>query len=347
MHVAHKPHNAWPVIAARAYPVASKAVTGVDFDNGFYFSPNTVVVRGGGDIATGVIQKLWRAGLHILVLETARPLTIRRTVALSSCMYEGVYRVEDMTAVRISSPEECGGLWERGLIPALADPHARSLDFIKPAAVVDAIIAKRNMGTHRGMAPLTIALGPGFSAPEDVDCVIETMRGHSLGRVITKGAALPNTGIPGEMGGKSAERVVHSPASGLVRHIRALGDAVTEGEALFTVGGVVVRSPLSGTLRGLIAEGLEIRKELKCADIDPRPAETVDYLTISDKARAVGGAVLEAWCMMAGEKKMLPATTQYARAPFKQGTGAVTRMAAQLAGQTTGQTTGQTAGRAV
>jgi xanthine dehydrogenase accessory factor len=196
-------------------------------------SSRTVVVRGGGDIATGVIQKLWHAGFKVVVLETARPLSIRRTVALSSAVFEGVYRVEDMTAVLISSPQECQGLWERELIPVLVDPQADCLQEIQPIALVDAIIAKRNLGTHRGMAPVTIALGPGFSAPEDVDCVIETMRGHHLGRVISNGSALPNTGRPGEIGGKSLDRVIYAPISGHVRHIRHLGDEVERGRTNF------------------------------------------------------------------------------------------------------------------
>lgn len=285
-------------------------------ESNFNFSPNTVVVRGGGDIATGVVQKLWHAGFNVLVLETALPLTIRRTVALSSAVFEGFYRVEDMSAALISSPQECAAHWAQGLIPVLVDPLAVCLEYIKPFAVVDAIIAKRNLGTRRGMAPVTIALGPGFSAPEDVDCVIETMRGHYLGSIITKGGALPNTGRPGNIGGKTSERVIHAPAAGVVKHIRSLGDEVERGEPIFTIGGVPVPASLSGTLRGLISEGVNARKGLKCADIDPRPAKEVNCRTISDKARAVGGGVLEACFIKAREKRILPAVINCAgRAP--------------------------------
>ncbi len=266
------------------------------------YAEDLVVVRSGGDIATGVIQKLWRAGFRVAVLETASPLTIRRAVAVSSAVREGFCKVEDMAAALASDPFACGEIWQKGRIPVLVDPGMASLEALRPAVLVDAIIAKRNTGMRPDLAPVTIALGPGFSAPQDVDCVVETMRGHYLGRLITRGSALPNTGEPGAIGGKSLERVLRAPVSGAVAHVRRLGDGVERGEVLFTVGGVPVRSKLSGTLRGLIAEGLLVPEGLKCADVDPRPADQVDCHTISDKARAVGGAVLEA-CFMTAAKK--------------------------------------------
>lgn len=274
------------------------------FDNTCISYPSTVIVRGGGDIATGVIQKLWHAGFNVLVLETATPHTIRRSVALSSAVSQGVFQVEDMAAELITSPEECVIQWSRGVIPVLVDPNANSVQFLRPFAVVDAIIAKRNLGTHRRMAPVTIALGPGFSAPDDVDCVIETMRGHYLGSLITKGAAQPNTGVPGMLAGKSGERVIHAPVAGEVKHIRSIGDEVEKGEPIFSVGRTIVKATLKGTLRGLIAQGIVVSKGLKCADIDPRPVNEVDFLTISDKARAVGGGVLEACFVIARQKQV-------------------------------------------
>lgn len=165
-------------------------------------------------------------------------------------------------------------------------------------------MAKKNLGTNREMAPITIALGPGFVAPKDVDVVIETMRGHSLGKLIFEGAPLPNTGIPGILGGKSAERVIHSLNSGEVSLIRQIGDVVCVGEPLFTIDNKIVASPLNGTVRGLIADKSIVKKGLKCGDVDPRPFEEVDYMTISDKARAIGGAVLEA-SLFLGRKKGL------------------------------------------
>ena len=262
----------------------------------------TVVLRGGGDLATGVAQKLWHAGFALVILEKETPLAIRRTVALSSAMQEGAYRVEDMLGRRISDPDECQKTWAANEIPLLVDPDCRSLAVLKPTIVVDAILAKRNLGMHTGLAPVTIALGPGFRAPQDVDVVIETMRGHQLGRLILDGEAMANTGVPGEVGGKSSERVVHAPVAGCVRHKRKIGDRVKRGEILFYLDETPVFSPLDGTLRGLIAQGMALPKGMKCADVDPRPEEDVDCLSISDKARSLGGAVLEA-CFWLGEKK--------------------------------------------
>lgn len=280
------------------------------------FARDTIVVRSGGDIATGVIQKLWRSGFKVAVLETEAPLTIRRNVALSSAVRHQSHSVEDMTAALAPDAGACEQIWSSGRIPVLIDPCLESLAALRPAALVDAIIAKRNTGMRRGLAPITIALGPGFNAPEDADCVVETMRGHDLGRLITRGSALPNTGVPGLVGGKSAERVVHAPASGLINHVRKLGDTVKQGEIIFYVGGMAVLSPLSGTLRGLIEEGTLVRKGLKCADVDPRPAHEVNSASISDKARAIGGAVLEACLMLAAQKGIALLPTRICKQNF-------------------------------
>lgn len=253
-----------------------------------------VAIRGGGDLATGVIQKFFHAGFKVVILETKQPLAIRRTVALCNAVYEGRFQVEDLIAETVIDWTQCEAKWQQGIIPLLIDPEAKSLAELKPAVVVDAILAKKNLGTNPALAPVTIALGPGFSAPADCQVVIETMRGHSLGKLIFNGSALPNTGVPGVLGGKSAERVIHSPASGLVRHHHQIGDSVTQGEVLFYVGDTPVNSPLTGVLRGLIQEGIVISKGLKCGDVDPRPKEQVDCYAISDKARALGGAALEA-----------------------------------------------------
>ncbi|WP_424684896.1 selenium-dependent molybdenum cofactor biosynthesis protein YqeB [Enterococcus sp.] len=253
-----------------------------------------VAVRGGGDLATGVIQKFQRAGFKVVILETAQPLAIRRTVSLCSAVYEGQYQVEELIARKVATPADCEEIWSQGKIPLLIDPEGTSLPQLRPTILVDAIIAKRNLGTQKTMAPVTIGLGPGFTAPTDVDVAIETMRGHRLGSLIFSGSPMPNTGVPGILGGKSRERVIHSPQAGVVKHLHQIGDQVTQGEVLFYVGDTPVFSPLTGTLRGLIQEGLTISKGLKVGDVDPRSPEEVDYLTISDKARALGGAALEA-----------------------------------------------------
>jgi len=257
------------------------------------FSLQKIVVRGGGDLATGVAQKFFRSGFPVVILETSAPTAIRRSVALCEAVYDGAARVEDMVCRRVSNTDELEGCRQQGTIPLLIDPTGETIKQIQPSAVIDAILAKRNLGTHRGMAPVTIALGPGFCAGEDVDIVIETVRGHDLGRLIFKGSAAPNTGIPGEIGGKSGQRVIHTPASGTVIHKKQIGDMVESGEVLFTVGGTEARAPFTGLLRGLIREGLEVPKGMKAADIDPRT--DVDWHTISDKARCLGGSALEGY----------------------------------------------------
>ena len=197
----------------------------------------TIIVRGGGDLATGVVQKFFRAGFPVVILETDAPTAIRRSAALCEAAYDGFAQVEDISCRKIAKLYELEKCWQDGIVPLLIDPSGETIPAIRPSALVDAIIAKRNMGTHRGMAPITIALGPGFGAGDDVDIVIETMRGHDLGRLITHGRAHPNTGIPGDIGGKSARRVLHSPAAGTVTHNKKIGDIAEQGAILFTVGG--------------------------------------------------------------------------------------------------------------
>ncbi|NLV59646.1 MAG: EF2563 family selenium-dependent molybdenum hydroxylase system protein [Clostridiales bacterium] len=251
-----------------------------------------IIVRGGGDIATGVIQKLYRAGLPLLVLETERPMAIRRTVSLCEAVIHGFARVEDVSAKRVADEAEMWACLQAGLVPMAVDPAGDWIARLSPGCVVDAILAKRNIGTHMSMAPVVIGLGPGFAAGQDVHAVVETMRGHDLGRLILYGSAQPNTGIPGELGGKSAERVLHAPCDGVVRHVKAIGDVASKGEVLFYVGETPCLAPFTGLLRGLIAE-MPVKRGMKVADIDPRT--DVAWNTISDKARCIGGSVLEAY----------------------------------------------------
>lgn len=259
-----------------------------------------IVVRGGGDMATAVIHRLWRAGFRVLALETDRPSAIRRQVAVSEAVYDGKATVEGMTAVRIDMPSQCEAAWQRGEVPLIVDPQGMTIDQLRPAVVVDAMIAKKNLGTHMNMAPLTIALGPGFSAGKDVHAVIETMRGHNLGRIIYEGSAQPNTGIPGKIGGYAAERVIHAPCAGVIRHIRAIGDYVNQGEPIAVIASetdeMMIPASISGLIRGLIREGYAVPKGFKIADIDPRREEYANCFTISDKARCIAGSVLELVC---------------------------------------------------
>ena len=258
-----------------------------------------VIVRGGGDIATGTIYKLVKSGFHVLILEIAHPSAIRRNVAFSEAVYEGKWQVEDMTCYLANDIKEAKQIMQAGNPALMIDPKGEMIKQLNPIAVVDAILAKKNLGTTRNMAPITIALGPGFTAGEDVDVVIETMRGHRLGRIIKEGSAIPNTGIPGVIKGFGKERVIHSPAKGILRNICHITDMVTKGQLLAkieTPEGKIVDVPASmdGLLRGLIRDGYPVTKGFKIADIDPRAEEYDNCFTISDKARCIAGGVLEA-----------------------------------------------------
>jgi xanthine dehydrogenase accessory factor len=254
---------------------------------------NVIVVRGGGDLASGVIHRLYRSGYRILVLESKRPSAIRREVSFCDAVYDETSVVEGVVCRRIAKVQECRDVWEAGEIPLLTDEDGSAVSVLKPAAVVDAILAKRNLGTSREMAPLTIALGPGFEAGKDVDFVVETKRGHDLGRIIEEGYAFANTGVPGMVGGVSKERVIHSPAAGMIRNLAQISDSVEKGQILAVVGETPVKATITGVLRGIIREGYEVFEGMKIADIDPRREETKNCYTISDKARCIAGSVLE------------------------------------------------------
>ena len=256
-----------------------------------------IIIRGAGDISTGTIHRLFRAGFPVLALETDRPSAIRRQVAFSEAVYDGTMTVEGVTAVRITDAAQADGVLGQGRVPLLVDPAGMSIRQLKPDAVVDAILAKKNLGTTMGMAELTIALGPGFEAGKDVQYVIETMRGHNLGRIISSGCAAPNTGVPGIIAGFGAERVIHSPAEGVFRPCREIADEVQAGETVGTVLAgdeeIPVRTRISGILRGIIRDGYPVTKGFKLADVDPRLEEKKNCFTISDKARCIAGSVLE------------------------------------------------------
>lgn len=269
-----------------------------------------IICRGGGDLATGIVHRLFRAGFPVLVLETDSPAAIRRQVSFSEAVYDGTATVEGVTAERIASANRASvnHVLEEGRVPLLVDPEGSSIPLLKPDIVVDAIIAKKNLGTAKEMAPLVIGVGPGFTAGEDVDLVVESMRGHNLARIFTTGAALPNTGIPGNIGGFTKERVLHAEAAGYMKNIRQIGDIVEKGEEIariyekmtedgtFSGSYVSVEASISGMIRGLIREGYHFQKGFKIADIDPRESELANCFTISDKARSIGGSVLEAVC---------------------------------------------------
>lgn len=262
--------------------------------------PQTILIRGAGDLATGVALELYESGLkHLLLLERPQPMAVRRLVAFSEAVYAGRIVVEGIMAVRIDSLEQAAAAWDKGEIPVLVDPGMTCLKEVQPQILVDALIAKRNTGVHPGMASLVIGLGPGFTAGKDVHCVVETHRGHGLGEIRTIGSALPNTGIPGPVLGKSLERLLRAPMDGVFTACRTIGDMVQEGETVGQVDAHGTVAPVtaltSGVIRGLLRSGVVVEKGLKLGDVDPR-GETWRCRRVSDKARAVGQGVLRAVC---------------------------------------------------
>lgn len=265
------------------------------------FNYELVIVRGAGDLATGIVYSLYKAHFKVIVLETQYPSSIRRRVALSEAVYDGESKVEDIESVLVKSYEEALNIIANQnytKIPILIDPNCDILKKIKPTFLIDAIIAKKNLGTNKSMAKYTIALGPGFTAGKDCDIVIETMRGHNLGRMYLEGEAIPNTGIPGNIGGKEAERVIHASSDGIIENVKNIGDFVKEKEVIAYINNnnekIEVLATFDGLLRGIIRDGFKVHKGLKIADIDPRKSEYDNCFTISDKARNLGGSVLTA-----------------------------------------------------
>ena len=293
-----------------------------------------IICRGAGDLATGIIHRLHRAGHRVIALETDYPAAIRRQVSFCEAVYDGSAAVEGVTARLVpaltdaeTDTETYSGIndtpaahiasekWdssvieavlEAGEVPLLIDPKGESIALLKPDVVVDAIIAKKNLGTTINMAPLVIGVGPGFTAGKDVHLVIESMRGHNLARIITDGMAQPNTGVPGNIAGFTSERVIHAPAAGYIHDVRKIGDIVQKGDEIARIYPdkesydnalseyVPVNATITGIIRGLIREGYYFKEGFKIADIDPRESELSNCFTISDKARSIAGSVLEA-----------------------------------------------------
>lgn len=266
------------------------------YDSSMLFADHLVIVRGGGDLGTGVVYRLHKAGFPVLVLELAQPLVVRRRVALATAVAEGQIQVEDLLGRRVSDLAEAREAMNQNSVPVLVSTELELIvnnpDF-NPTAVVDARLAKRNIDTRIDQASLVVALGPGFIAGQDCHAVIETMRGHTLGRVIWHGSALPNTGTPGIVAGKGAERVLRAPREGLINWQVKIGDQVELDQELGAVNGAPVKAPFAGVVRGLIAPGTAVKKGLKIGDVDARANRDACF-TISDKALSIGGGVLEA-----------------------------------------------------
>lgn len=252
-----------------------------------------VVVKGAGDLATGCAWRLFKSGFDVIMTELPQPLVIRRKVAFAEAVYSGSAQVEGLEAVLAENYKKALELLENDKIPVLVDPGASVIAQTQPMSVVDAVMAKMNIGTRIDDAPLVVGLGPGFTAGTDVHAVVETQRGHNLGRVLYQGQAAPDTGIPGTVKGFAAERLLRAPADGEVMPYRHIGERVIKGDITAYVGGIPVKAEISGVVRGMIKPGLWVARGTKIGDIDPRGA--VDYcFSISDKALAVGGGVLEA-----------------------------------------------------
>ena len=257
------------------------------------------LVKGAGDLASGVAFRLSRAGFWVVMTEIPRPTVVRRTVAFAEAVYEGRAEVEGLEGVLAEGVDHVRRLLQSGAIPVVVDPDAGIRHELRPDLLVDAIVAKRNLGTRLGDAPAVVALGPGFLAGRDVHAVVETMRGHTLGRVILAGAALPDTGVPGERRGFAEERILRSPRAGVFTGLRQIGDRVDKDETIGLVEDTPVLSRLNGVLRGVMHTGLMVEPGFKLGDVDPQ-ADREQCFLVSDKALAVAGGVLEAACGLLG-----------------------------------------------
>ncbi len=252
-----------------------------------------VVIKGGGDLASGVAHRLHRFGFAVIILELPQPLVVRRAVAFAAAVQQGEIEIEGVKGRTAVHWEQAEGFLQEGVIPVITDPEGEAIKHLKPAVMVDAIMAKKNTGTFLGDAPVVIGLGPGFTAGRDVHAVVETKRGHNLGKVIYFGEAAPNTGTPGEIAGYSRERLLRAPGAGIFKPFKEIGDLVKKGAKIAEVNKEPLLAGIDGMVRGLLFPGLKVPQGMKVGDIDPR-GEEADCYTISDKARAVGGGVLEA-----------------------------------------------------
>ncbi|MSS62894.1 selenium-dependent molybdenum cofactor biosynthesis protein YqeB [Velocimicrobium porci] len=254
-----------------------------------------ILIKGAGDLATGIGYRLFRSGYEVIMTEIAVPTAVRRTVSFSRAVYEDEAVVEGVCAKKADNLEQAYDLIRQGVIPVLVDETTEIRKQYCPEVLVDAILAKRNTGTSITDAPLVIGVGPGFVAKMDCHKVIETKRGHYLGSVIEDGAAIPNTGIPGDVGGYTVERIIRASADGIFKPEVEIGDTVEKGQCVAYVNEIPVYAQMSGIVRGMLQNGVAVTKGMKSGDIDARSVKEHCF-TISDKARAIGGGVLEAVC---------------------------------------------------
>lgn len=252
-----------------------------------------ILIKGAGDLATGVAYRLKKCGFDIVMTDISKPTTVRRTVAFSQAVYDNNVEVEDIKATLVSGREEACNVIKQGNIAIVVDEKAEIIKELKPDVIVDAIIAKKNLGTKINDAPIVIALGPGFTAGIDCHCVVETKRGHYLGKVIYDGSAIPNTGVPGDIGGYTNERIIRATSDGKILPISKIGDYVEKSDIVAYVNDTPIFAEISGIVRGMLQKDVNVFKGMKSGDIDPR-CEKDHCFTISDKARSIGGGVLEA-----------------------------------------------------
>lgn len=259
-----------------------------------YNQDKIIIVRGGGDIASGTINRLHNMGFRVLVLEISKPNFIRRKVCYGEAVYEGEFSLEGTVSKLACSLEEIYSIWEEKKIPVYIDSEMKILEKLSPDVIIDGILAKKNLGMSKELAPVTIGLGPGFEAGKNVHAVIETNRGHNLGRIIYEGKATENTGIPGIIQGYGKERVIYASAEGILKTVHDIGDVVQKDEIIAYIGTEPVKASLTGLIRGMIRGGSFVKKGLKISDIDPREDQLENCYTISDKARTVSGGAAEA-----------------------------------------------------
>lgn len=255
--------------------------------------PRKIIIRGAGDLATGVAHRLWNSGFSVVMLELPNPLVVRRTVSFASAVYENSITVENVTAKLCPQADQIDHYINQNTIPVIVDPAGSILIKERPHILIDAIMAKNNLLTDISQAELVIGLGPGFNAGQDVHAVVETKRGHNLGKVIYQGQAARDTGKPGVIGGYSSERLLRAPHGGCFEPQKDIGDIVEAGETVALINSTKIKAAINGMIRGMLHPGIKVEEGTKVGDIDPR-GKLVDYRAISDKARAVGGGVLEA-----------------------------------------------------
>ncbi|MBM6820834.1 MULTISPECIES: selenium-dependent molybdenum cofactor biosynthesis protein YqeB [Clostridium] len=252
-----------------------------------------ILIKGAGDLATGIAYRLKKSGFDIVMTEIDKPTTVRRTVAFSQAVFDNEIVIEGIKGVKVNNINEIYKEINQGNIPIIIDEKAEIIKELRPDVVVDAIIAKKNLGTNIKDAPIVIGVGPGFEAKVDCHLVVETKRGHYLGKVIEEGSAIPNTGVPGNIGGYTKERIIRASSNGKIKPVVSIGDFVKKGDVVAYVDGVEVLAQIDGIVRGMLQEGIEVFKGMKSGDIDPR-CEKDHCFTISDKGRSIGGGVLEA-----------------------------------------------------